>query len=179
MLGIVSPKIKMIPGNITQHLVDESLLMSIFPDRKCENDYRLNALKAYINAYCKKEHIVFLSQRNKYKRQLKKVKIPVPNEHYLTQIEEKINQILVSHKKTSKTISQRSFWFKNNNNKLKVKAISVRGIMVGVRKNLSCSHFYCLPVLCLLFIKIFKRGSFVQLFCNRSKAKCFIEAIVI
>ena len=129
LLGIVSPKIKMIPGNITQHLVDESLLMSIFPDRKCENDYRLNALKAYINAYCKKEHIVFLSQRNKYKRQLKKVKIPVPNEHYLTQIEEKINQILVSHKKTSKTISQRSFWFKNNNNKLKVKAVSVRGML--------------------------------------------------
>ena len=57
--GIVSPKIKMIPGNITQHLVDESLLMSIFPDRKCENDYRLNALKAYINAYCKKNTLCF------------------------------------------------------------------------------------------------------------------------
>ena len=53
----------MIPGNITLHMIDEFLLMSIFPDRKCVNDYRLNALKAYVNAYCKKEHIIFLAQQ--------------------------------------------------------------------------------------------------------------------
>ena len=129
LIGIVTPKIKMIPGNITQNLIDESLVMSIFPDRKCENDYRLNALKAYVNAYCKKEHIEFLSARNKYKRQLKKTKFPVPNKDYLTQIKEGIEAILVSHKKTSKAISQRSFWFKDKNKKIKVKAVSVRGML--------------------------------------------------
>ena len=37
---------------------------------------------------------------------------------------------MVSHKKTSKAISQRSLWFKNNNNnKVKVKAVSVSGML--------------------------------------------------
>ena len=129
LIGVITPKVKMIPGNITQHLIDEFLLMSIFPDRKCVNDYRLNALKAYVNAYCNKEHITYLSLRNKYKRQLKKVKIPVPNEHYLSQIEDKMMAILVSHKKTSKAISKRSFWFNDHNDKVKVKAVSVRGML--------------------------------------------------
>ena len=129
LIGIVTPKIKMIPGNINQNLIDESLIMSIFPDRKCENDYRLNALKAYVNAYSEKEHIEFLSARNKYKRQLKKTKFPVPNKDYLTQIKEGIDAILVSHKKTSKAISQRSFWFKDKNKKIKLKAVSVRGML--------------------------------------------------
>lgn len=129
LIGVITPKVKMIPGNITQHLIDEFLLMSIFPDRKCVNDYRLNILKAYVNAYCEKGHISFLSQRNKYKRQLKKTKIPVPNEQYLSQIEEKLMGVLVSHRKSSKAISKRSFWHKDINNKVKVKAVSVRGML--------------------------------------------------
>jgi len=129
LIGFVTPKVKMIPGNVTQHLIDECLLMSIFPDRKCVNDYRLNILKAYVNAYCEKGHISFLSQRNKYKRQLKKTKIPVPNEQYLSQIEEKLMGVLVSHRKSSKAISKRSFWHKDINNKVKVKAVSVRGML--------------------------------------------------
>ena len=129
LLTIVTPKVQMIPGNITQHLIDEFLLMSIFPEHKCENDYRINALKAYVNAYCTEEQILNLAQRNNYKRNLRKVKIPVPNEHYLKQLKEKIENILVSHKKIAKPISKRSFWHKNSTNKIKVKAIAVRGML--------------------------------------------------
>ncbi|MGB1449695.1 MAG: type II CRISPR RNA-guided endonuclease Cas9 [Flavobacteriaceae bacterium] len=129
LLSIVTPKVQMIPGNITQHLVDEFLLMSIFPNHKCENDYRLNALKAYVNAYCTEDHVLYLAQRNKYKRNTNKAKIPVPDDHYLSHIKEKVYAILVSHKKTSKAISKRSFWFKNNSNKVNVKAVSVRGML--------------------------------------------------
>lgn len=129
IIGVITPKVSMIPGNITQHMIDEFLLMSIFPDRKCVNDYRLNALKAYVNAYCKKEHIVFLAQQKKYQRQLKKDKISLPNEHYLSQVKEKMMSILVSHRKPAKTISKRSFWLKDHSNKVKVKAISVRGML--------------------------------------------------
>ncbi len=129
LLGMVSAKIYMIPGNITQHLIDESLLMTIFKDQQCINDFRLNTLRSYINAYCKPDYIHFLAKRNKYKRHPIKEKIPVPSKNYLAELKEKIEAILVSHRKASKAMTKRSFWYKNNSTKLKVKAVSIRGML--------------------------------------------------
>ena len=119
----------MIPGNITQRLVDEFLLMHIFPKQKCEHDFRMNALKAYVNAYCTKEHVKVLVQRNRHRRNTNKTFIRPDHPNYLEQLKVKMNGILVKHKKQHKVVSKRTLWTQVDGKKQKATAVSIRGIL--------------------------------------------------
>ena len=129
ILGIVSKEVNMIPGNITQRLVDEFLLMHIFPKQKCEHDFRMNALKAYVNAYCTKEHVKVLVQRNRHRRNTNKTFIRPDHPNYLEQLKVKMNGILVKHKKQHKVVSKRTLWTQVDGKKQKATAVSIRGIL--------------------------------------------------
>ncbi|MEN8764595.1 MAG: type II CRISPR RNA-guided endonuclease Cas9 [Polaribacter sp.] len=129
ILSQVTEAVQMIPGNVTQHLLDEWLLKSVFSQKNNSNDYRFNVLKAYANTVATSVHMDHLIERNKYERMIKKVKFPVPHENYLTELEERVNTLLVSHKQAKKIISTRSFWRKSDSGKIKVRAISIRGVL--------------------------------------------------
>lgn len=129
ILSQVTESVQMIPGNVTQHLIDEWLLKSAFKGRDSENDYRYNVLKSYVNAMAAPIHIDHLIRRNKYERLIKKVKFPFPTNDYLESLEEKINTILVSHKQANKIITSRSFWRKSHTGKVKVRTVSIRGVL--------------------------------------------------
>ena len=98
LLKVVTEEVNMIPGNITQQLTEEFLLMSIFPDQQCEKDFRKNVLKAYVNAFCSKEHIKILAGRNKYQRNQIKTNLRPPHPQYLDQLSAKMDGLLVKHK---------------------------------------------------------------------------------
>ena len=98
LLRVVTEEVNMIPGNITQQLTEEFLLMSIFPDQQCEKDFRKNVLKAYVNAFCSKEHIKILAGRNKYQRNQIKTNLRPPHPQYLDQLSAKMDGLLVKHK---------------------------------------------------------------------------------
>lgn len=129
ILSQATDSVQMIPGNVTQHLIDEWLLKTIFTGQDSKNDYRFNVLKAYVNAVASPVHIDHLIQRNKYERLVRKVKFPFPSSGYLEELEEKVNTILVSHKQAKKVITTRSFWRKNDSGKVKVSAVSIRGVL--------------------------------------------------
>ena len=129
LLGIVTNEVNMIPGNITQKLIDEFLLMNIFPDRQCENDFRLNALKAYVNAYCSKHHVMYLSKRNKYLRNQVKSSIQSIHPHYLEQLTSKMDALLVKHKKRLSVVSKRMLYNQSEGQKHKSIGVSMRGLL--------------------------------------------------
>lgn len=107
LLSQVTDQVEMMPGNITQHIMEEWLLRNVFSDRKGEYDFRINVLKAYVNARCEPKHVLHLKERNKYLRQVKKVKFPLPNEGYLDHLEAKVKGILVSYEQSDKLFSKR------------------------------------------------------------------------
>ena len=129
LLGMVAQEVNMIPGNITQRLVDEFLLMNIFPNQKCDQDFRRNALKAYVNAQCTKQHVQVLAKRDKYQRNANKTIIRPNHPNYLQQLEDKMHGVLVKHKKQVQVVSKRTLWTQTEEGKQKATAISIRGLL--------------------------------------------------
>ena len=128
-LGLIAEDVKMMPGNITSQLIDEYLLMTIFPNQKCENDYRENVLKAYVNAVCTAEHVNFLAARNKYVRQQVKRNIKPAHAQYLEQLRIKMGGLLVKHKKKINVVSKRTLFHKVNDVKSTSEGLSIRGLL--------------------------------------------------
>ena len=110
-------------------MVDEFLLMNIFPNQKCDQDFRRNTLKAYVNAQCTRQHVKVLAQRNKYQRNANKTIIRPEHPNYLEQLKNKMNGLLVKHKKQLKVISKRTLWTQKEGEKHKASAVSIRWLL--------------------------------------------------
>lgn len=125
LLAPVSEHITLVPGNATQHLIDEWLLIHAFPNRSTEEDFRQDILRAYVNAVCSPEHILYLASQSKYRRMTKKIKIPLPNPSYFSDLKEHIEQLLVSCKQKHNSVSSRMIWrdFEQQKKSMKVRAI--------------------------------------------------------
>lgn len=125
----VCDSIAVVPGNATQHFIDEWLLTTIFPNRSCDKDYRGNILRAYVNAVFTQEHLQHLARRNKYKRQDKKLKFPIPSANYLEDLKQKIHEVLISHKQSNRVVSSRSKWYLKDQEMKRVKVKATRGTL--------------------------------------------------
>ena len=75
--------------------------MNIFPNQKMRSRFRRNALKAYVNAQCTKQHVQVLAKRDKYQRNANKTIIRPNHPNYLQQLEDKMHGVLVKHKTSS------------------------------------------------------------------------------
>lgn len=123
----VCDSIAVVPGNTTQHFIDEWLLINVFSNRSNHKDYRGNILRAYVNAIFNREHISHLAKRNKYKRQEKRVKFPVPYDDYFEDLKQKIHEVFISHKQSLNIVSSRSRWYMSKQGKKQTKVKATRG----------------------------------------------------
>ena len=127
ILGQVCDKVSMIPGIISEDLIDEWMLVNTFKEKNLQYDYRVNALRAYVNAVNTKEHVLALARLNKYKRNVQLQKVPIPNSHFLEQIEKKINSLLIAVQNTHRIVSKRRLRSGTSNQRLTSNVKSIRG----------------------------------------------------
>ena len=123
----VCDSIAVVPGNTTQHFIDEWLLMNVLTDNSSHKDYRGNILRAYVNAVFNLEHIEHLAERNKYKRQQSKVKFLRPYDGYFEDLKQKIHQVFISHKQSLNVVSSRSRWYLSDDVRRRAKVDATRG----------------------------------------------------
>lgn len=108
----VTHDVQMIPGNITQQLIEECLLVNAFPNRNIENDYRAGILRAYANAICTPEQVDFIAKKNKYNREYSRLKFPLPKGDYIADLSTKISHVLVTHQQNIRVVSTRKVYLK-------------------------------------------------------------------
>lgn len=116
-------------GNTTQHLINEWLLINVYKKKSKDIDHRYSAMRSFVNAVKKKEHLESLMQRNKYIWSQNRMRFPNPFPNYFEDFKSHFNAMLVSYKNHKRITSKRKKWIKKDGIKVFSTNVSVRGML--------------------------------------------------
>lgn len=118
------------PGQMTSNLRQKWGLNDILnkeENEKTREDHRHHAVDALVMACSKVSYLQELSKWNRYNRSYDLKDFPMPWNGFRVQAEQKIENILVSHKKLSKVLTSRMHTCEKNGEKYTNQGIAVRG----------------------------------------------------
>ncbi|HBS12409.1 MAG TPA: type II CRISPR RNA-guided endonuclease Cas9, partial [Flavobacteriaceae bacterium] len=110
-LSKICPNVLVAPGQMTSNLRHKWGLNSILnkeDDTKTRDDHRHHAIDALVMACSTRKHLQELSKWNRYNRNYELKEFPMPWEAFREDAEIAVEQILVSHKKTTNVLTIRT-----------------------------------------------------------------------
>lgn len=129
-LSQICSRVTVAPGQMTANLRQKWGLNYILNEddgEKTREDHRHHAVDALVMACSKTSYLQELSKWNRYNRNYELKNFPMPWEGFNSDAESMVNQILVSHKKVSNTITLRNHTTKKNGNVYKNTGVAARG----------------------------------------------------
>lgn len=128
-LGQICSKVLVSPGQATANLRQKWGMNHILNDdnEKTREDHRHHAVDALVMACTKISYIQELSKWNRYNRNSTLKDFPMPWEGFRKEAENAVDNILVSHKRTSNDITVRTHAVEKNGKVHKNKGVAARG----------------------------------------------------
>jgi CRISPR-associated endonuclease Csn1 len=128
-LAKICKKVSVSPGQMTANLRQKWGLNTVLNDtnEKTREDHRHHAIDALVMACGKASYLKELSKWNRYNRNYDLKDFPMPWETFRFDAEKAIDKILVSHKKTTNSITVRSHKCEKNGINYINKGVAARG----------------------------------------------------
>ncbi len=129
-LSKICKNVMVSPGQATSNLRQKwglNHILNTENDAKSREDHRHHAIDALVMACTKVSYVQELSKWNRYDRKPELKKFPLPWETFNYDAEKAVENILVSHKKTSNDITVRKHITEKNGNKYKNIGVAARG----------------------------------------------------
>jgi len=128
-LSKICENVMVAPGQMTANLRQKWGLNSILNDEntKRRDDHRHHAIDALVMACSTKGHLNELSRWNRYNRKPELKDFPMPWQNFYTHAKERVEGILVSHKKRDRVLTIRNHTFERDGKKYTNKGVAARG----------------------------------------------------
>ncbi len=128
-LGQICKKVSVSPGQMTANLRQKWGLNTVLNDEnaKTREDHRHHAIDALVMACGKTSYLQELSKWNRYNRNYDLKDFPMPWETFRFDAEKAVDKILVSHKKTTNSITIRNHKCEKNGISYTNKGVAARG----------------------------------------------------
>ena len=128
-LSQICSKVAVSPGQMTANLRQKWGLNTVLNDEneKSREDHRHHAIDALVVACGKTSYLQELSKWNRYNRNYDLKDFPMPWETFRFDAEKAVDKILISHKRTSNTITVRTHTTEKNGEKYKNVGVAARG----------------------------------------------------